>query len=420
MFLERLLKIFTSLRLTVVLLAFGIVLVFLGTLAQVDEGLYSAQARYFRQWLIFGVDLFGWRVPLLLPGGYLIGSLLLINLVSAHICRFDFTTRKIGIQIAHAGVILLLIGQLATDMLAHESQIEFSQGETKWYSVSPRDYELVFTTAAGLNRDQVISFPEKLLARGGELENKNLPFAVRAKWVWKNSDPSFRAPMMRNGPPLTTNGVAADFDFARRPETRTMDAKDVPAALIELTGPNGSLGDWVVSDWTDDEPMVAAVKASYESQVGPQMAGQIVGRLTAPQSVEVGGRRFTFALRQTRYYNPFSLTLLKATHTVYPGTDIPKDFRSRVRIDNPQTGENREVEIYMNNPLRYAGLTFYQYQMDAGQAAQAAGRLPSSVLQVVRNPSWLTPYVGCAMVAIGLVIQFTMHLVGFVSKRKTK
>jgi hypothetical protein len=420
MLLARLLKIFTSLRLTVVLLAFGIVLVFLGTLAQVDEGLYSAQARYFRQWLIFGVDLFGWRVPLLLPGGYLIGSLLLINLVSAHIYRFDFTTRKIGIQIAHAGVILLLVGQLATDMLAHESQIEFSRGETKWYSVSPRDYELVFTTAAGPNRDQVISFPEKLLARGGELENNNLPFAVRAKWVWKNSDPSFRAPMMRNGPPLTTNGVAADFDFARRPETRTMDAKDVPAALIELIGPNGSLGDWVVSDWTDDEPMVAAVKASYESQVGPQMAGQIIGRLTAPQSVEVGGRRFTFALRQTRYYNPFSLTLLKATHTVYPGTDIPKDFRSRVRIDNPQTGENREVEIYMNNPLRYAGLTFYQYQMDAGQAAQAAGRLPSSVLQVVRNPSWLTPYVGCAMVAIGLVIQFTMHLVGFVSKRKTK
>jgi hypothetical protein len=160
--------------------------------------------------------------------------------------------------------------------------------------------------------------------------------------------------------------------------------------------------------------------ASYQSQVGPQMAEQIVRRLTAPQSVDVGGRRYSFALRPTRYYNPFALTLLQATHTVYPGTDIPKDFRSRVRINNPQTGENREVEIYMNNPLRYAGLTFYQYQMDAGQAAQAAGHQPSSVLMVVRNPSWLTPYLGCAMVALGLVVQFTMHLVGFVSKGKTK
>jgi len=429
MLLDRLIKIFTSLRLTVVLLAFGIVLVFLGTLAQVDEGLYQAQSLYFRSLFVglslhpfrfTGISVFGYWIPLILPGGYLIGSLLLINLVASHIYRFDFTIKKIGIQIAHAGVILLLVGQLATDMLAHESQIEFTEGETKWYSVSPRDYELVFVTAAGLNREQVVSFPEKQLARGGELKSENLPFTVRARWLWKNSDPSFRAPMMRNGPPLTTNGVAADFDFVQRPESTTMDAKDVPTALIELIGPNGSLGDWVVSDWTDDEPMVAAVKASYESQVGPQMAGKIVSQLTAPQSVEADGQIFTFMLRPTRFYDPFSLTLLKATHTVYPGTDIPKDFRSRVRIDNPQTGENREVEIYMNNPLRYAGLTFYQYQMDAGEATGQAGRLPSSVLQVVRNPGWLTPYIGCAMVAVGLVIQFTTHLVGFVSKRKMK
>jgi hypothetical protein len=42
------------------------------------------------------------------------------------------------------------------------------------------------------------------------------------------------------------------------------------------------------------------------------------------------------------------------------------------------------------------------------------------VLQVVRNPGWLTPYVGCIMVAIGLMIQFLYHLIGFVSKRKAK
>ena len=117
--------------------------------------------------------------------------------------------------------------------------------------------------------------------------------------------------------------------------------------------------------------------------------------------------------------HPFSLTLLKASHTVYPGTDIPKDFRSRVRIDNPAANEHREVEISMNHPLRYGGYTYYQYQMDAGQVAQQAGRTPSSVLQVVRNPGWLTPYVGCGMVGVGLLIQFFYHLVGFVSKRKT-
>src|SRR5271169_6286784 len=76
---DRVIKIFISLRLTVTLLAFAILLVFIGTLAQVDEGLYNAQARYFRQWLIFGLDMFGRKIPIILPGGYLIGTLLLIN-----------------------------------------------------------------------------------------------------------------------------------------------------------------------------------------------------------------------------------------------------------------------------------------------------------------------------------------------------
>ena len=124
-------------------------------------------------------------------------------------------------------------------------------------------------------------------------------------------------------------------------------------------------------------------------------------------------------LRPARVYEPYSLTLLKATHSIYRGTDIPKDFRSRVRLENSRTGESREVEIFMNSPLRYGGQTFYQYQMAAGELARRAGQVPSSTLQVVRNPSWLTPYAGCIMVAAGLVTQFMIHLVGFVSRRKT-
>ena len=109
--------------------------------------------------------------------------------------------------------------------------------------------------------------------------------------------------------------------------------------------------------------MIEALSQSYAQQLGADMTRQIISDLTRPQSVSVGGKKFTFALRPERNYLPFSLTLLKATHTVYEGTDIPKDFRSRVQLQNPQTGENREVEIYMNAPLRYAGLTFYQLSL---------------------------------------------------------
>jgi len=122
-------------------------------------------------------------------------------------------------------------------------------------------------------------------------------------------------------------------------------------------------------------------------------------------------------LRPERAYEPYSLTLRKATHAVYPGTQTPKDYRSRVRIQNPAKGEDREVEIYMNNPLRYSGLTFFQHQMVADELAAQLGQTPSSTLQVVRNPGWITPYAGCIIVAAGLIIQFMIHLVGFVSKR---
>jgi hypothetical protein len=415
MFIKKIVGIFTSLKLTCVLLAFAIVLVFVGTLAQVDEGLYNAQAHYFRQWIIVGGHLSGRKIPLLLPGGYLIGTLLVVNLVAAHIYRFQLTTKKIGIQLAHAGVILLLVGQLATDMLAREMQMHFSEGETKKYSESATDYELIFRCG-----DEETAIPEKLLKPSGELKIDSLPFAIRVKQFWKNSDVSFRAPMMKNAPPIASNGVALNFDFRPLPDEKTTDRKNIPTAIIELIGQNGSLGDWVVSDWTGDAALVEAVQNSYADQVGADMAHNIAGKLVTPQSVGVNDKKFTFVMRPARTYFPFSLTLLKATHAIYEGTDIPKDFRSRVRLENPQTGENREVEIYMNSPLRYAGLTFYQYQMDAGEAAQQAGRTPSSALQVVRNPSWLTPYIGCAMVAAGLVTQFMFHLVGFISKRKMK
>jgi cytochrome c biogenesis protein ResB len=219
---------------------------------------------------------------------------------------------------------------------------------------------------------------------------------------------------------MAPNGVATSFDFTPSEESKDPDQKNVPTALIEIIGPGGSLGDWVVSGWVGDEEMSDALEQGYSQQLGADMAQKITAQLTHPQSVAVGGKTYTFVLWPERVVFPFSLQLEKATHTVYEGTDIPKDFRSRVRLHNPQTGEDREVEISMNHPLRYAGLTFYQYQMDAGQATQQAGRLPTSVLQVVHNPSWLTPYVGCAMVALGLVIQFMFHLVGFLSKRSKK
>src|SRR2546421_9776652 len=96
MLLERVINFFTSLRLTVACLALGLVLVFVGTLAQVDLGLYKAQNEFFRSFFIYwGPKGTSWRIPVF-PGGYLIGTVLLINLLAAHLKRFTLSRKKIG------------------------------------------------------------------------------------------------------------------------------------------------------------------------------------------------------------------------------------------------------------------------------------------------------------------------------------
>jgi len=97
----------------------------------------------------------------------------------------------------------------------------------------------------------------------------------------------------------------------------------------------------------------------------------------APQTFEFGGRSWRITLRAKRNYEPFSLTLLKFSHDRYAGTDIPKNFSSRIRLTTPDGRDDREVLVYMNNPLRYAGLTFYQAGFDNNDR--------TTILQVVRE-----------------------------------
>jgi hypothetical protein len=386
--LERVIKFVTSLRLTVVCLGFAVLLVFFGTLAQVNEGLYQAQNRWFRSLFVWwGPQGGGWKVPIF-PGGYLLGTLLLINLIAAHIKRFQLSWKKIGIHVTHAGIILLLIGQLTTDLFSRETQLRFVEGETKQYSESPLHNELVFLTDSSKpGEDEVVSIPESRLKEEGEVRVDKLPFTIRLKQFYVNSEIRARGPMVDTDAPPATRGVGANAVVTAIPETKDMESNNFPAAVIELAGAQGSLGTWLVST------------------------------VLKPQEIKLGERTWRVSFRMEREYLPYAVQLLKTTHEVYPGTDIPKNFQSRIRIENPTRNENREVDIYMNNPLRYEGMTFYQQQMGRDQLDLSRG---SSTLQMVKNPAWVTPYVGCLAVGGGMVIQFMMHLIGFITKRRPK
>ncbi len=378
-------KFFTSLRLTVACLAFGIVLIFLGTIAQVNEGLWQAQERWFKSFFIWwGPGGAGWKIPIM-PGGYLVGITLVLNLIAAHIKRFKFTKKQFGINLTHLGIILLLLGQLVTDIMSKESIVSFREGEARSFLESHRDNELVFTADAAPGQEQVVAIPEEVVAKKGDITSDKLPFTVRVKEYSLNGTLRSRAPMVDSAPPLATQGVGPKVTAIPEPEVKETDKRNLPFAVVEILNGGASLGTWIASPFLD------------------------------PQEIKIGAQTWRVAFRFEREYTPFSVKLLKTTHEVYRGTDIPKNFQSRVRLENARTGENREVDIYMNSPLRYEGLTFYQYQMGRDDRVD----LGTSTLQVVRNPSWLTPYLGCAIVALGMVWQFLFHLVGFITKRRT-
>jgi hypothetical protein len=357
-------------------------------------GLYIAQERFFSSmFVMWGPEKANWQIPVW-PGGYLLGAVLLLNLVAAHVSRFKFTKKKIGIFVIHAGLVVMFIGQFATQMLQVESFMSIKNGATKNYSESSRKHELAVIDVTDPKVDKVVAIPEKLLAKnvGGEIRHPDLPFALKVDSYMLNSNWEF--------------AQGKGFDFMPAARTTKMNDMDVPTTVIEAIANGKTQEKWTVSDWQTDDQLVGVVFNNLaERRIPPMLAQPYLG----PQRFSFNGRNYVIEMRAERYYKPFSLTLKKFSHDLYLGTDVPKNFSSRVEIDRPNTGEHREALIYMNNPLRYAGETYYQ-----------AAWLPNdsgTVLQVVRNPSWLTPYLACVMVASGLVIQFLSHLVGFARKR---
>jgi ResB-like family len=374
------LRVLSSLRLTVVCLGLGMLLVFLGTLAQVHLGIHAVQARYFQSLLVYwspaGAN---WKIPIL-PGGYLLGTVLLVNLLAAHAVRFQLTKKKLGIILLHFGVILLLIGQLLTGLYARETQMRMDEGQTLGYSEAPREVELAVIDSTDQNFDQVVAIPEDVLAHQGMIQNPTLPFTIKIQQFMPNSRLAMRSQVPQAAPSAATVGFGKNIVVTPEPRTVKDDERDLSTAFIELDSVQGPLGTWLVSN---------AI---------PEM-----------QSFSLDGHTYSLIMRQRRFYKQFALTLLDFAHDRYAGTDIPKNFSSRVRLIDFQRGENREVLISMNDPLRYRGFTFYQSGFDNNDK--------TSILQVVKNPAMLLPYIACGLVALGLLTQFSMHLFGFVRKR---
>jgi hypothetical protein len=380
---RRFLDFFCSLRLTIFCLAAALVLVFAGTLAQVRFGLFMVQEEYFQSWFVWWSAPSGnLRLPVF-PGGHLIGAVLLTNLIAAHIRRFSWKWSKLGIQLTHLGLIIMLAGGLATDLFSVHSFMRLKEGATSNYSEDSMRMELAVIDKSDPEMEQVTAVPGERLADGGAITHESLPFRMEVRGFYQNS----KLQMIGEGGPsvaASTMGTGARVAVTAKPRATRMDERDSMSAVLEIIPAKGGepLGSWLVSD-----------------------------SLAAAQEFECDGRKWSIQLRPARYYKPYSLTLLDFTHETYPGTQIPKNFSSKVNLVDPEVKDSRQILIYMNHPLRYQGDTYYQSGFEPDNSG--------TVLQVVRNPSYQAPYVACVIVSIGLIYQFIYHLARFSRRQKT-
>jgi ABC-type transport system involved in cytochrome c biogenesis permease subunit len=135
-----LLKYAGSLKITCAMFFLGVVILFVGTLAQDEDTIVDVKKDYFNSWVAYvPLDVFKPQTiwphtdqerlagGFVIPGGALIGLILLVNLVAAKMTRFQMTAR--GSRLA-AGMVLTLIGFALIAMIVFGAHLEDGlQGE---------------------------------------------------------------------------------------------------------------------------------------------------------------------------------------------------------------------------------------------------------------------------------------------------
>jgi hypothetical protein len=399
---KRALRPVASLRLTVALFVLSFALVFLGTLAQTEYGIWTVVGRYFWSWYVwvplqslakFAQTFFDlspdarWPGFFPFPGGKLLGLALFVNLLVAHLVRFRLSWRRAGVLVLHAGLLLLFVSEFITRTYAVEGSMTIPNGGSSNMLIHIHQCELAVIDTSRPDADEVTVVPGSRLHAGQTVSDPQLPFDIHVDELMTNS--ALVGPFARPDAPKATAGYGLSVAAQPAPEVQGTDAGsqyDHPSAYVTLTNKETGtpIGTYLVSTRFDD-------------QERPN------------QPVALGGKTYEIALRFKRTYKPYTIHLKEFKHEVYPGTDKPKNFESDVLLEDPELGVKRELSISMNDPLRHRGEAFYQSSFLPGDRG--------TVLQVVRNPGWVLPYLSCFIVSVGMLTHFGIMLVGYLRRR---
>lgn len=300
-----------------------------------------------------------------------------------------------GIVLLHVGVALLMFSELQVGFYAKENMLTLQEGQTSSFMRDTRERELAIVHRDG-DEEHVTAIPEARLVAAGEATDaedkiiplKDLPFVVRVESFLRNSR---LRPMLPDDDKQATSGLGT---FA------------APVEIDPVTG---------MDDSHDMSSLrITLLDAESGKELDTLLCAQDVSEMRSVPIAEqatVGDDDYQFYLRFQRNYKDYEVELLDVSRTNYVGSATPRDYRSKIVIRDSETGEAEEYALWMNNPLRYKGETFYQ---------SGYNELPNgtemTTLSVVRNTGWMLPYIACMIVAVGMFAQFGQTLGRYLSR----
>lgn len=303
-------------------------------------------------------------------------------------CLLVFGKRG-GIVLLHAGIALMMIGELVVGIAAEEGQMTIVEGETVNYVMDSRHLELAIIDSSGTTEDQVTAVPGSRLRENQTLQDPLLPFHLEVLQYHPNS---VRRAVRADDTNPATAGIGLREIVEPAPVVSGVDssgASNRPALYVRFLKPQTgeSLGVYLL-----------ALEHWFRGQA---------------TQITLGENTYDVFLRYKHIYKPYSMHLVDVRHDRYMGTQTPRSYSSELRLVDPTHDVDRMVRIWMNNPLRYGGETFYQssYGRDANTGIEHTG------LQVVTNTGWRIPYVSCMLVVVGMLAQFWITLERYLSRR---
>ena len=365
----------SSFGLAVFLLADMFLLTLFGTLEQVDRGLYEVQKDYFESLIV--VHRMGpVAVPLL--GGVLAMSLLAVNLLVGGLLRIRKSSRTAGIIVIHVGIAMLLAASLVKFTASDDGHLTLYEGQQSDEFVSYLQWEVVVWDASERADVQEWLIPDGAV-RSVEGESQrtfrspDLPFELTLSHFVVNGEVLPKGPRWTaTGPVLDGYGLRALAARADKPEF------NVAGLHVAARGPDGAdLG-----------------------------RGILWGFEGLPWTLHAGGRTWAVSLRHRTYKMPFTIRLEDFTKEDHPGMGMAKAFMSDVT--KIQDGNQRQLRIEMNEPLRDGGLVLFQSSW--GPSNARPGDPLFSTFSVVRNPSDHWPLYACIVIGAGMLLAFCQRL----------